>query len=217
MMGEEPHGQEKLPSSTETAGREQGDAAEGDKKQCCGPDVTDWFYDELILHWNYSVTQYNNHGWWRFHAPSSYTDFATYANSLNYKFMAFAGQTCPVNCPGTVTCCNTCLHKSELGNLMFGITGRLWGFYYFQLRLGTWIKGAGLRSAWDRAAAEAGYDSATNNATALTASAASMCQTLRAHPQWANIQDPIAVPCPICTEVYTGPHSTPGLPCVFPA
>lgn len=91
-------------------------------KACCGPKVDGWFAKELNLHSNF---------WNRWNAGPLWRPFyfANYAKTIPYKWMDF-GSDCPDKqgeaCAGTVMLCGVCIHKSELGNLMYGAIGKQW-------------------------------------------------------------------------------------------
>jgi len=91
-------------------------------KACCGPEVDDWFAKDINLHSKF---------WkgWKAGPFIRPLYFKHYAKSIPYKWMDF-GSDCPDDqgkgCAGTVRLCGVCIHKSELGNLMFGAMGKQW-------------------------------------------------------------------------------------------
>jgi hypothetical protein len=77
----------------------------------CGPDVTQWFSDQLPIIARYSST-------------TSFGD-ARYINlfkTLKFENANLASSNCPTKptCSDTVTLCGVCISTSELGNLAYG-------------------------------------------------------------------------------------------------
>lgn len=109
------------------------------KSNCtCGPDVTDWFVKEINIHVRFIQRQ-------RLHLDRYQPSwgvysliFAEYAKNLHYKRLSFRLGSCPTckKCQNTVTLCGKCIHVSELGNIMYGLVGRLWWEDHFSLSVG---------------------------------------------------------------------------------
>ena len=86
---------------------------------CCGPDVTDWFVKELNIH----------SAFFRQHREAGHgLPFISYAKRIPYKWLIFKTENCPAGdkCKDTVTLAGHCIHKSDLGNIMFGAIGKQW-------------------------------------------------------------------------------------------
>jgi hypothetical protein len=109
---------------------------------CCGYDVTPWFVQELWNHGNYmeqilaSSRQIPSFPFPLNIFPENVFDemstnlgFREYAAAIPYKWMNFAvngwNSACPSGwqCTRSVTLCETCIDRSELGNIMFGYAG----------------------------------------------------------------------------------------------
>ena len=90
------------------------------EKHRCGPDVTDWFVEEMNLHLKF------------FSGYSAgfivkIATFDRYAKRIAYKYLRFKVDNCPsTSCADTVTLCDRCIQVSELGNIMFGFVGQHW-------------------------------------------------------------------------------------------
>ena len=86
----------------------------------CGPDITSWFIEEMNRH----IKLFSSYDAGDFY---KLVIFARYAKRLAYKYLRFKAGNCPgKNCTGTVTLCGSCIHVSELGNIMFGAVGKVW-------------------------------------------------------------------------------------------
>ena len=86
----------------------------------CGPDITDWFVEEVNIHM--ALFQRYTAG-----ALFKLVIFARYAKRLAYKYLRFRSPQCPCqNCLDTVTLCGVCVHVSDIGNIMFGAMGKIW-------------------------------------------------------------------------------------------
>ncbi len=105
---------------------------------CCGFDVTAWFLDDLKIHWRWAMetsdTLDGPYGLFTYGpAPLliKFAAFLDYAKAIPYKWMNFdplwgtpgRGFCSSTNCRDTVTLCGACIHKSELGNIVYGAIG----------------------------------------------------------------------------------------------
>jgi hypothetical protein len=188
----------------------------------CGPDVTDWFIEEMRVHLNFSKQMFSKYGPTNIfnfgtndRATNKSLAFMTYASTLLYKKMPFRGCFCPQDCKQSVTLCGKCIDNSELGNLAYGATGGIWGFEYLTLFNAAFLAAYGnaLRHPWDRAGALAGFKISTQ----LFRNPERLCELLTQTKNWDDIQQPSVVKCTICKlEKYQGKHSAPGIPNVFP-
>jgi RHS repeat-associated protein len=214
----------------------------------CGPDITDWFAEELKIHRNWVQTErsaFDAETLRKFEeclkaSPSSEAcigiltarqkdwllSFADYAKAIPYKWMHFRHLVpdCPsVDCLFTVTLCDTCIHRGELGNIMFGFTARDWGWTALDGWLAREIAiGAGaLQQPWDRAAAGIGYHLSVEYTDRALPDPEALCASMKGsrgdrayhEASWENIQKESVraagcQPCEMCIVAST-PHSTP--------
>jgi RHS repeat-associated protein len=208
----------------------------------CGPDITDWFAEEVRIHWNWIQTEKGaftaeTERLYRqcLSASASETcialhtarteqwliSFRDYAKAIPYKWMRFRHLVpdCPtLDCWFTATLCDTCLQRSELGNIMFGFAANLWGWPAELAHSIAFLIGA-LQEQWDKASAGIGYHLAEGYVGNGSSSSEAMCSSMkasqgtRAFPQarWENIQDPHIEGCQSCEVPVppSTPHSTP--------
>jgi hypothetical protein len=141
----------------------------------CGPKVDDWFLEEIKLHWDWVArqkhwfdlgtygtgVQSNNPLWLAERHAEWLNTIKHYLKAIPHKWMNFRNLVpgCPssASCENSVTLCDTCLERSELGNLLFGLTAKVadipnWETFLFGYH---WAKG--LQEPWDQAAAGVGY------------------------------------------------------------
>jgi len=133
----------------------------------CGADITDWFAAEVDSQkaaWGYYKRDYNTRNgsnpgyfqfaWWSFNNHHYKTADSTFAPSptmtppeFNKGVIDSKGRSCGKNdfCGNTVTLCGKCLHKSVLGNLMFGMM--LKGGFKFQVERRC-VRGLGMLVTW---------------------------------------------------------------------
>jgi len=92
----------------------------------CGPDVTDWFREELKIH----TTFFKNAAFKTMGPIWKLLLFKYYAARLPYGYLKYKSPDgkCPQNkvCADTVTFMDACIHRSDLGNIMFGAMGVVW-------------------------------------------------------------------------------------------
>jgi hypothetical protein len=99
----------------------------------CGPDVTEWFIEELQRHYEAVEEQFEEVFEGPLPDPAGsavvgnmvhlLVEMLNYAIYLRYKDMTFSEGDCPSavsHCDETVTLGGRCVHRSELGNIMFG-------------------------------------------------------------------------------------------------
>lgn len=89
----------------------------------CGPDMTSWFTEEVNIHGAFWRSSQANVG-----VALRPLYFKRYAASIPYKWTKFETTNCPSGdkCKGTVSLCGTCIHNSELGNVMYGAMAKVW-------------------------------------------------------------------------------------------
>jgi RHS repeat-associated protein len=146
---------------------------------CCGPDVGVWFAEELAIHrawvephfdklWEDAMREPHDFiGYLTYNATDAYFralgfmthDLHEYARAIPYKWMTFSASNCPSDhpdCVQSVTLCNKCIHRSELGNIMFGWSGKFAGFSKEILYAGG-LAAEGLKETAERATMGLGY------------------------------------------------------------
>jgi len=139
----------------------------------CGPDVTDWLSNELsiIYNWIERVNWFIDNNWADSQSAWNEPDFVR-AKALRYSFLALLGAQlkyhpkttfvtsgCPgERCKNTVTLDGKCIHKSEIGNFVYGAAAR----YFRMTALQAWGGGVagnrGRRTSADADAISAGYN-----------------------------------------------------------
>jgi hypothetical protein len=103
---------------------------EGEQLPCyCGPDVTQWFVDELNTHKEFVKSVHDDSP---LDTEGSFTlliKFRIYAGTIPYKWCNFTTANCPTcsKCADTVMLCGTCISKTELGGIMFGAMSQVAG------------------------------------------------------------------------------------------
>ncbi|MCR4317837.1 MAG: hypothetical protein NUW37_15960 [Planctomycetes bacterium] len=110
----------------------------------CGPDVTDWFIEEIAIHvgfFNRFLMAFNDN--LNIFVPPNTNlaltlmapKFKAYAKRIPYKNFIFLSDNClwRRECIHTVTICGICISPSELGNIMYGIIGWMVGFTEYEL------------------------------------------------------------------------------------
>jgi RHS repeat-associated protein len=144
----------------------------------CGPNIDDWFLEEIKIHWDWVAHEkaiYDLDSM-RLCPPTNPLDpdwclaerrtawvfkIRDYLKAIPYKWMNFSDLVsgCPssVLCRNTVTLCDTCLERSELGNIMFGFSSQVTGFSNWFTFWAGHDRAKGLQETWDQAAAGAGY------------------------------------------------------------
>jgi RHS repeat-associated protein len=209
----------------------------------CGPDITDWFAEEMDIHWNWvlaekgafeaetgrlyrecmrTTTSRGCAGIYIARTEIWLLSFRDYAKAIPYKWMNFRNLVpgCPYpDCWFTVTLCDTCIERSELGNIMFGFSAKPWGWPGWVARQLALAVGA-LQEEWDKAAAGIGYYLAEEYISTGPPDSEAMCSFMRAcegswefrEAHWKNIQDPLRTEgCQACATPVppSTPHSTP--------
>ena len=141
-------------------------------QKCCGPDVTDWFLDELHIHANWvdqnigqpyaaAISFQTLSAECAFSGdPSCISNtmngqlaywslkFANYAQAIPHKWMNFGsgGVGCPsTNCYRSVTLCNKCIDRAKMGDMLFGVAGIRAGFDAFTIWVGGYDVAKGLQ------------------------------------------------------------------------
>lgn len=104
----------------------QGFDAADDKRQPdkkCGPDVSDWFRNEMERHRkNLDQVRAN-------FVPVLWIVWVWKKGlSVQYKSMDFKTANCPSGCENSVWLCGHCIDRSELGNIIFGFWVAYLGF-----------------------------------------------------------------------------------------
>ncbi len=148
-------------------------------EKCCGPDVSAWFVEELNIHRNWVEQHFSDleEEWLEINRqvardPESlvaigsamlmdflWDNFRPYARAIPYKWMNFRTLDCPSidnECKRSVTLCNKCIDRSELGNIMFGWAGKIAGIPATAL----WVGGRvaqGLSGPAEQSTAGLGY------------------------------------------------------------
>jgi RHS repeat-associated protein len=208
----------------------------------CGPNIDDWFLEEIKIHWDWvlhekvmfdrvtaamgatdpvhrEVLRQGREGVW-------ILQIKDYLKAIPYKWMNFSDLVsgCPssVLCRNTVTLCDTCLERSELGNIMFGFSSQVAGLSnWFTFAAGHDLA-RGLQKPWDQAAAGIGYYFGQYNLVPLHSDA--MCQIFQSTTgvwelppsgqrpgttpwAWKYVQDACIQRCEPCTTPI--PASTP--------
>lgn len=101
-----------------------GDGEKGkDKDKKCGPDVSEWFRNEMERH-------RQNLDKVRANFPPILWIAWVWKNgmSIQYKSMDFKSKNCPSGCDDTVWLCGHCVDRSELGNIILGFWVAYLGF-----------------------------------------------------------------------------------------
>jgi hypothetical protein len=132
----------------------------------------------------------------------------------------------PGDCRNSVTLCDTCLERSELGNLLFGLTAKEAGLTNAETYFGGHDYAKGLQETWDQAAAGVGYYAARHRHKLTNPD--TMCRIFRrsrgrwmrirgllgssreprpARWKWSLIQDEKVKDCRPCEQAI--PSSTP--------
>lgn len=120
-------------------------------QNCCGLDVTDWFLEEIRNHSQWADTinnEANSIGYipatitailpqfsllspvvqWGSKDVIGLAALISYARAIPHKWMNFAADTsrgCPSSsCQNTITLCGSCMDKSEMGNIIFGMAAK---------------------------------------------------------------------------------------------
>jgi hypothetical protein len=181
--------------------------------RCCGPNVDDWFLQELVIHALWASREVARRD---ISEVAKLVRFRDYAKWVPYKFMKFIatypdGTMClPRNCAeSALTLCGKCIGDSELGNIMFGFTGNHYGYGYDVLLAGAKRAGAA-KQEWDRAAIRLGLQLGP----APPATVEQMCTELTRELDWEFIQagDANFEQCAPQSLRWGGPHTVPGAP-----
>ena len=143
---------------------------------CCGPDVTLWALQEMMIleRW---ISQVRDmiHVWSEKEAPWYEPNFVR-EKSYSYVFMYILGPrltyfpdtdfsqgaSCATSqdCANTVTFHGRCVHSSEIGNFIYGFVARMFRMTWLQTLGGAIYGNRGTRTAADSAAVEYGWDAA---------------------------------------------------------
>ncbi|HEX8243283.1 MAG TPA: DUF4157 domain-containing protein, partial [Longimicrobium sp.] len=134
----------------------------------CGPNVTAWFAQELYLWAVYAqnlesllATQAASRG-----TPMKAEEYAAMlvvGPQMTYEptttFTSAAAGACPAEqCDGSVTLCNRCMHRSELGNFLYAYFARSLRMTWLQTYGGSLAGNRGTRSEADIQSVRLGYD-----------------------------------------------------------
>jgi RHS repeat-associated protein len=143
---------------------------------CCGPDVTLWALQEMMIlkRW---ISQVRDmiHVWSEKEAPWYEPNFVR-EKSYSYVFLGILGlrltyfpdtdfsqgASCATSqdCANTVTFHGRCVHSSEIGNFMYGFVARMFRMTWPQTLGGAICGNRGTRTTADSAAVEYGWDAA---------------------------------------------------------
>ncbi|MDY7076883.1 MAG: RHS repeat-associated core domain-containing protein [Chloroflexota bacterium] len=180
---------------------------------CCGPDISEWFVEEIRLHWDWVDDEIKGsidlpagmrdavlHPMDTTRAFFNLQDFAAYAKAIPYKWMNFrnlaSGSDCPslytACCRNTVTLCDKCVNREELGNIMFGISGQAAGDHGIapDLLYGAARNVGAVAKSWDQAAAGVGYY-LVKTLGGPPATTSEMCDEFnRSHGSWLAYSPP---------------------------
>ncbi len=108
-----------------------------DKAKKCGPDVSDWFRNELERH------RKNLDDVRTTFVPALWIVWVWKRGlSIQYKSADFKTKNCPSGCENTVWLCGHCMDRSELGNIMLGFWVAYFGFSARVLAAGVNVIGA---------------------------------------------------------------------------
>ena len=143
---------------------------------CCGPDVTLWALQEMMIlkRW---ISQVRDmiHVWSEKEAPWYEPNFVR-EKSYSYVFLGILGlrltyfpdtdfsqgASCATSqdCANTVTFHGRCVHSSEIGNFMYGFAARMFRMTWPQTLGGAICGNRGTRTTADSAAVKYGWDAA---------------------------------------------------------
>ena len=145
-------------------------------KSCCGPDVTLWALQEMMIleRWISQVRDMIR-VWSEKEAPWYEPNFVR-EKSYSYTFMLILGPkltyfpdtdfsqgaSCATSqdCANTVTFHGRCVHSSEIGNFIYGFVARMFRMTWLQTLGGAIYGNRGTRTTADSAAVEYGWDAA---------------------------------------------------------
>ncbi len=136
-------------------------------QRICGPDVTQWFIKDIERWVLFAVDLSQLAKKWGKDAFSPYAamdyqiDLLTkVARQITYEpntaFTSISGK-CTANCNETVTLCGGCIHRSELGNFIYGAIARSMGMRWRLVQLGSIFGNRGKRTDSDKASVYLGY------------------------------------------------------------
>jgi RHS repeat-associated protein len=208
----------------------------------CGPNIDDWFLEEIKIHWDWIAheramynlitklvlgslpTKGDRYQWLLKRRVEWILQIKDYLKAIPHKWMNFSDLVpgCPssVLCRNTVTLCDTCLERSELGNILFGFSSQVVGLSNVETYAGGHYYAKGLQEPWDQAAAGVGYYFGQYNLVPLHSN--TMCQIFRSSTgvwtnlpstqepmpwEWKYVQDACIQMCEPCTIPI--PASTP--------
>lgn len=138
----------------------------------CGPDISGWLSNELVTWYNWVAALMPQIKTWAAQdAPWYEPDFVR-RKSYHYAFLALAGRqmtyfpnttfssaNCPTEkCANTVTLNSTCIHTSEVGNLVYGAVARYFRMTWLQTWGGSIAGNRGKRTDADAAGVGIGFD-----------------------------------------------------------
>jgi hypothetical protein len=199
----------------------------------CGPDVTDWFVQEINLFLSEADKLRKTLDQMHMHSgdidpwTAELVNIWKYARWMDYKTPKwnFTSPDCPKAQPGTVSLCGHCIQVNQLGNLMFGIfmtrlddveLGRDYG--RGQLTLPPFVNGPSepwTKAPWKETAYDIGVWIGDNCEGKKSIDAKTFCELFN-EGRNDDEDDPIRRP-PIehgcegikpCNAKYNGPHST---------
>jgi RHS repeat-associated protein len=207
----------------------------------CGPSIDEWFLEEIDIHWDWVVREKhlfdlitvhlgdpNNPLWLAERHVEWVFKMRDYWKAIPHKWMNFSnlvpGCLSSGGCRDSVTLCDTCLERSELGNLLFGLTAEVAGLPNIETYTGGHDKAKGLQEPWDQAAAGVGYYFAEAEYELRVSNADTMCRIFRSSTgawrrlassrgpkpapwNWSLIQDEKIEECEPCEQAI--PASTP--------
>jgi len=104
-------------------GLQNTNSTDGANEVCyCGPDMSEWLTEELNLHASAFRGNMQKAGHtWRIMIVKAF------GANVPYKWMNFNTPNCPISdkCKDTVMICGKCIHKSEMGNILFAAMARM--------------------------------------------------------------------------------------------
>jgi len=169
----------------------------------CGPDATDWFIEELNLWLGFCTTLntlaiawgtaqnnarpfYDLTPRWVDIRAQRYRLLLMLAPQLTYHptttFNSRRGY-CPISCEQTLTLCDGCIHRSEVGNFIYAAIAVVFQMTWLEVFIGSIRGNRGRRTASDRASVSLGFDFANQ------INPPQLCHFLSNHAQeWQDMQ-----------------------------
>ena len=178
----------------------------------CGPDITDWIKKEIKIWTDWAKTMSNNADRWGSEDASFYEPDIVYQKSYKYAILYaaakqmtyapdtdFASKNCPLGekCKNTVTLCGKCIHKSEVGNFLYGAVARTLGMTWLQTWAGAKFGNRGKQTEADKGSVELGWDYMDND------DENDICEMFKKDDyadNWTKMQSDADSSCKICPE-----------------